>query len=109
MSGMCSNSRKDSWNVMFVGDNELRNGPVKLLDVGNNVIIPTDIVEDSGDGYYSMSSTPGMHVLNMVDDIIYIKVTGSLSKWETHMFLVNIQSPGIKKVVLHLKDTVSTM
>ncbi|KIK20253.1 hypothetical protein PISMIDRAFT_13142 [Pisolithus microcarpus 441] len=41
----------------------------------------------------------------MVDDIIYVEVTGSLSKWDTHFFSVDIQSPGIKKVVLRLKDT----
>ncbi|KAI5992514.1 hypothetical protein EDD15DRAFT_2368275 [Pisolithus albus] len=56
-----------------------------------------------------MSSVPGMHVLNVVDDVIYIEVTGSLSKWETHTFSVDIQSPGIKKVVLRLKDAVNNI
>ncbi|KAI6013110.1 hypothetical protein PISMIDRAFT_13024 [Pisolithus microcarpus 441] len=56
-----------------------------------------------------MSSAPGTCVLNVVNDVIYVEVTGSLSKWDTHTFTVNIQSPGIKKVVLHLKDTVGTI
>ncbi|KIK17011.1 hypothetical protein PISMIDRAFT_15432 [Pisolithus microcarpus 441] len=57
-----------------------------------------------------MSSTPSppstTRVLNVVDDVIYVEVTGSLSKWDTHCFSVNIPSPGVKKVVLRLKDTV---
>ncbi|KAL4072401.1 hypothetical protein V8B97DRAFT_2006773 [Scleroderma yunnanense] len=56
-----------------------------------------------------MSSTPSMCVLNIVDNIIYVKVTSSLSKWDTHFFSVNILSPGIKKVVFHLKDTVNNI
>ncbi|KIK13962.1 hypothetical protein PISMIDRAFT_17619 [Pisolithus microcarpus 441] len=52
-----------------------------------------------------MLSVPGTCVLNVVDDVIHIEVTGSLSKWDTHFFSVDIQSPGIKKVVLRLKDT----
>lgn len=56
-----------------------------------------------------MSSAPGTRVLNVVDDVIYVEVTGSLSKWDTHTFSVDIQSPGIKKVVLRLKDTVNTV
>ncbi|KAI5994430.1 hypothetical protein EDD15DRAFT_2366527 [Pisolithus albus] len=57
-----------------------------------------------------MSSIPSppstTRVLNVVDDVIYVEVTGSLSKWDTHCFSVNIPSPGVKKVVLHLKDAV---
>ncbi|KIK15658.1 hypothetical protein PISMIDRAFT_16355 [Pisolithus microcarpus 441] len=57
-----------------------------------------------------MSSTPSPPsttcILNVVDNVIYVEVTGSLSKWDTHCFSVNIPSPGVKKVVLHLKDTV---
>ncbi|KIK25336.1 hypothetical protein PISMIDRAFT_9692 [Pisolithus microcarpus 441] len=56
-----------------------------------------------------MSSVPGTCVLNVVDDIIYVEVTGSLSKWNTHTFSVNIESPGLKKVVLRLQDTVDTV
>ncbi|KIK17731.1 hypothetical protein PISMIDRAFT_14897 [Pisolithus microcarpus 441] len=56
-----------------------------------------------------MSSAPGTRVLNVVDDVIYVEVTGSLSKWDTHTFTVDIQSPGIKKVVLRLKDIVGTV
>ncbi|KAI6119526.1 hypothetical protein EDD16DRAFT_1706534 [Pisolithus croceorrhizus] len=56
-----------------------------------------------------MSSTPGTRILNVVDDVIYVKVTGSLSKWNTHTFSLDIQSPGIKKVVLRLKDAVDTV
>ncbi|KAI6007023.1 hypothetical protein EDD15DRAFT_2358099 [Pisolithus albus] len=55
-----------------------------------------------------MSSVPGTRVINVVNDVIYVEVTGSLSKWDTHTFSVDIQSPGIKKVVLRLKDTVNT-
>ncbi|KAI5984731.1 hypothetical protein EDD15DRAFT_2374985 [Pisolithus albus] len=54
-----------------------------------------------------MSSTPGTRIINVVDDVIYVEVTGSLSKWETHTFTVDVQSPGIKKVVLRLKDVVN--
>ncbi|KAI6005996.1 hypothetical protein EDD15DRAFT_698905 [Pisolithus albus] len=56
-----------------------------------------------------MSATPGTRILNVVDDVIYVEVTGSLSKWNTHTFSVDIQSPGIKKIVLRLKDTVDTV
>ncbi|KIK21385.1 hypothetical protein PISMIDRAFT_12318 [Pisolithus microcarpus 441] len=56
-----------------------------------------------------MSSTPGTRIINVVDDVIYVEVAGSLSKWETHTFTVDIQSPGIKKVVLRLKDTVNNV
>ncbi|KAI6029374.1 hypothetical protein BKA83DRAFT_4625159 [Pisolithus microcarpus] len=56
-----------------------------------------------------MSSVPGTRVLNVVDDVIYVEVTGSLSKWNTHTFSVNIESPGLKKVVLRLQDTVNTV
>ncbi|KAL4066277.1 hypothetical protein V8B97DRAFT_1874707 [Scleroderma yunnanense] len=56
-----------------------------------------------------MSSTPSMCVLNVVDDVIYVKVTSSLSKWDTHFFSVNILSPGIKKVVFCLKGTVNNI
>ncbi|KAI6096281.1 hypothetical protein EDD16DRAFT_1720036 [Pisolithus croceorrhizus] len=45
----------------------------------------------------------------MVGDIIYVEVSGSLSKWNMHTFSVDIQSPSVKKVVLHLKDTVDTV
>ncbi|KAI6004750.1 hypothetical protein EDD15DRAFT_2359532 [Pisolithus albus] len=51
-----------------------------------------------------MSSVPGTRVLNVVDDVIHVEVTGSLSKWDTHFFSVDIQSPGIKKIVFRLKD-----
>ncbi|KAI6118868.1 hypothetical protein EV401DRAFT_2179112 [Pisolithus croceorrhizus] len=56
-----------------------------------------------------MTSTSGTRILNVVGDVIYIEVTGSLSKWNTHTFSLDIQSPGIKKVVLRLKDTVDTV
>ena len=55
-----------------------------------------------------MSSAPTTHVLTAIDDVIYVKVTGSLSKWETHFFSVDIQSPGVKKIVFQLKDTTDT-
>ncbi|KIK19818.1 hypothetical protein PISMIDRAFT_13388 [Pisolithus microcarpus 441] len=58
-----------------------------------------------------MSSTPSTpstttRVLNVVNNVIYVEVAGSLSKWDTHCFSVNIPSPGVKKVVLCLKNTV---
>ncbi|KAI6094304.1 hypothetical protein EDD16DRAFT_1714096 [Pisolithus croceorrhizus] len=56
-----------------------------------------------------MSSTLGTCLLNVVDDIIYVEVTSSLSKWETHTFSVDIQLPGIKKVVLHLRDAINNI
>ncbi|KAL4080257.1 hypothetical protein V8B97DRAFT_2020916 [Scleroderma yunnanense] len=56
-----------------------------------------------------MLSTPSTHILNVADNVIYVKVTSSLSKWDTHFFSVNILSPGVKKVVLHLKDTVNNI
>ncbi|KAI5997036.1 hypothetical protein EDD15DRAFT_2364489 [Pisolithus albus] len=56
-----------------------------------------------------MSSTPGTRIINVVDDVIYVEVAGSLSKWETHTFTVDVQSPGIKKVVLCLKDVVNNV
>ncbi|KAI5980857.1 hypothetical protein EDD15DRAFT_2380796 [Pisolithus albus] len=52
-----------------------------------------------------MSSAPGTRILNVVNDVIYVKLTGSFCKWDTHFFSVDIQSLGIKKVVLRLKDT----
>ncbi|KAI5997085.1 hypothetical protein EDD15DRAFT_2364547 [Pisolithus albus] len=57
-----------------------------------------------------MSSTPvtrSTRVLDVVEDVIYVEVTGALSRWDTHCFSVNILSPGIKKVVLRLKDSVN--
>ncbi|KIK17100.1 hypothetical protein PISMIDRAFT_15371 [Pisolithus microcarpus 441] len=54
----------------------------------------------------STLGTPSTRILNVVDDIIYVELTGALSWWDTHCFSVNIPSPGIKKVVLHLKDMV---
>ena len=52
-----------------------------------------------------MSSNPTTHILSAVDDVIYVEVAGSLSKWKTHVFSVDIQSPGVKKIVFRLKDT----
>ncbi|KIK29824.1 hypothetical protein PISMIDRAFT_6584 [Pisolithus microcarpus 441] len=57
-----------------------------------------------------MSSTPGTpstRVLAVVEDVIYVELSGALSRWDTHCFSVNILSPGIKKVVLRLKDSVN--
>jgi len=48
---------------------------------------------------------PTMHILSAVDDVIYVEVTSSLSKWKTHFFSVDIQSPGIKEIIFQLKDT----
>ncbi|KAI6004607.1 hypothetical protein EDD15DRAFT_2191442 [Pisolithus albus] len=92
MSGTCGN-RKDSWNVMFVGDGEVRSDPFDSLHTSSRTV----------------EMVRGTHVINVVNNVIYIKVTGSLSKWDTHTFTVDIQSPSIKKVVLHLKDTVGTI
>ncbi|KIK15157.1 hypothetical protein PISMIDRAFT_16722 [Pisolithus microcarpus 441] len=50
--------------------------------------------------------TPSTCVLNVVDDVIYVELTGALSLWDTHCFSVHIPSSGIKKVILHLKDMV---
>ncbi|KAI5991401.1 hypothetical protein EDD15DRAFT_2197401 [Pisolithus albus] len=97
---------KDDWNVALVGDGEVRSDPFDSLLVSNDDIMPTDMVEDDGG---TMLSAPGTRVLNVVEDVIYVEVTGSLSKWDTHFFLVDIQSPGIKKVVICLKDTVDTV
>lgn len=47
-----------------------------------------------------MSSAPTTCVLTVIDNVIYIEVTGSLSKWETRFFSVDIQSPRVKKIVL---------
>ncbi|KAI5991908.1 hypothetical protein EDD15DRAFT_2368681 [Pisolithus albus] len=57
-----------------------------------------------------MSLTPvtqSTRVLDVLEDVIYVEVTGALSWWDTHCFSVNILSPGIKKVVLRLKDSVN--
>jgi len=55
-----------------------------------------------------MSSAPATHILTAIDDVIYVEVAGSLSNWKTHFFSVDIQSPGIKKIVFRLKDTTDT-
>ncbi|KAI6139939.1 hypothetical protein BKA82DRAFT_4364300 [Pisolithus tinctorius] len=54
-----------------------------------------------------MSSRPSTRVIDVVEDVIYVEVAGSFSKWDTHCFLVDISSPGIKKIVFRLKDTVN--
>ncbi|KIK23137.1 hypothetical protein PISMIDRAFT_11124 [Pisolithus microcarpus 441] len=54
----------------------------------------------------STLGTPSSCILNVVDNIIYVELTGTLSWWDTHCFSVNIPSPGIKKVMLCLKDMV---
>ncbi|KAI6158238.1 hypothetical protein BKA82DRAFT_32803 [Pisolithus tinctorius] len=54
-----------------------------------------------------MSSRPSTCVIDVVEDVIYVEVAGSFSKWDTHCFLVDISSPGIKKIVFRLKDTVN--
>ena len=46
-----------------------------------------------------MSSDQTMHILSAVDDVIYVEVAGSLSTWPTHFFSIDIQSPGVKKIV----------
>ncbi|KAI5990938.1 hypothetical protein EDD15DRAFT_2197729 [Pisolithus albus] len=92
---------KGCWKVGFVGDGFFRSkDPVDSFDVNNaDIIMSVVAVQDRG----PPSTT---RVLNVVDDVIYVEVTGSLSKWDTHCFSVNIQSPGVKKVVLRLKDAV---
>ena len=52
-----------------------------------------------------MSMPTNTRILTAVDDVIYVEVAGSLSKWSTHFFSVDIQSPGVKKIVFRLKDT----
>ncbi|KAI6098387.1 hypothetical protein EDD16DRAFT_1527214 [Pisolithus croceorrhizus] len=110
ISGTCSNG-KDGWNIVFMGDDKVRNDPSNSLDTSNDDIIPTDTVKDSryrqdelGEeavsvwlGICTMSSAPGTCILNMVNNVIYIKVTGSLSN--------QYSVPSIKKFVLCLKDT----
>ncbi|KAI6004371.1 hypothetical protein F5J12DRAFT_893460 [Pisolithus orientalis] len=54
-----------------------------------------------------MSLRPSTCIINVVEDVIYIEVAGSFSKWDTHFFLVDILSPGIKKIMFCLKDTVN--
>ena len=56
-----------------------------------------------------MSAIPTTHILSAVDDVIYIEVTGSISKWETHVFSIDIQSPRVKNFVFKLKDTTYTI
>ncbi|KAI6115437.1 hypothetical protein EV401DRAFT_1889591 [Pisolithus croceorrhizus] len=110
MSGTSGNE-KDGWNVMFMGDEQVRSDLLHSVNASTDEIIAADITEDTITGAITgtMSSTPSTWILNIVDDIIYVEVTGSLSKWETHMFSVDIWSPGIKKVILHLKDAVNTV
>ncbi|KAI6098918.1 hypothetical protein EDD16DRAFT_1790483 [Pisolithus croceorrhizus] len=57
----------------------------------------------------SILDTPSTRVLNVVDDVIYVELTGALSQWDTHCFSVDILSPGIKKIVLRLKDSVNNI
>ncbi|KAI6096097.1 hypothetical protein EDD16DRAFT_1528253 [Pisolithus croceorrhizus] len=102
MSGTSGNE-KDGWNVMFMGDEQVRSDLLHSVNASTDEIIAADITEGSRG---RLEST---WILNIVDDIIYVEVTGSLSKWETHMFSVDIWSPGIKKVILHLKDAVNTV
>ena len=52
-----------------------------------------------------MSAPTSARVLTAVNNIIYVEVAGSLSQWQTHFFSVNIQTPGVKKIVFRLKDT----
>ena len=44
-----------------------------------------------------MSSVPTTRILSAIDDVIYVEVTGSLSKWETHFFLSTFNHLGPKK------------
>lgn len=47
-SGACGNG-KDGWNEAVVGDDEVKSETFDSFDVSNDDIIPTDIVENSGD------------------------------------------------------------
>ncbi|KAI5993985.1 hypothetical protein EDD15DRAFT_2196410 [Pisolithus albus] len=94
-SGTCGDG-KVGLNAVLVGDEETTGagkGRVKRQ------VVPLG----------AMSSTPGTRIINVVDDVIYVEVAGSLSKWETHTFTVDVQSPGIKKVVLRLKNVVNNV
>ncbi|KAI6106487.1 hypothetical protein EV401DRAFT_2121552 [Pisolithus croceorrhizus] len=89
MSGTCGNG-KDTWNVVFMGNEQVRSDPLESVDANTDNIIATDIIDVEGSRYYVIDSS-------------------SLSKWNTHTFSLDIQSPSIKKVVLHLKDTLDTI
>ncbi|KAI5986398.1 hypothetical protein EDD15DRAFT_2200183 [Pisolithus albus] len=94
-SGTCGDG-KVGWNAVLVGDEETTGAGTGRV---KRQVVPLG----------AMSSTPGTRIINVVDDVIYVEVAGSLSKWETHTFTVDVQSPGIKKVVLRLKDVVNNV
>ncbi|KAI6117358.1 hypothetical protein EDD16DRAFT_1707684 [Pisolithus croceorrhizus] len=85
-----------------MGDEQVGSDPLDSVNANTDDIIAAAIVKGSRG---TTSLTPSTQILNVVDDIIHIEVTASLSKWDMHFFSVNIQSPGIKKIVLCLKDT----
>ncbi|KAI6141944.1 hypothetical protein EDD17DRAFT_1515942 [Pisolithus thermaeus] len=75
---------------MFMGNGQVRSGPLDSVNANTDDIIAIDIAKGSRARYYVINPS-------------------SLSKWNTHTFSFDIQSPGIKKVVLHLKDVVNTI
>ncbi|KIO03565.1 hypothetical protein M404DRAFT_26871 [Pisolithus tinctorius Marx 270] len=51
-----------------------------------------------------MSSESLTCILNAVQDVIYLKVDGSMSDWNTHCFTIDIATPSPKKIIFHLKN-----
>ncbi|KIO09937.1 hypothetical protein M404DRAFT_21606 [Pisolithus tinctorius Marx 270] len=51
-----------------------------------------------------MSSESLTRVLDAVQDVIYLKVDGFISDWNTHCFTIDIAMPGPKKIVFRLKN-----
>ncbi|KAI6040957.1 hypothetical protein EDC04DRAFT_2893513 [Pisolithus marmoratus] len=56
------------------------------------------------DDHFIMSGQIKAMTVNMLQDVLYLEVDGTLSSWDTHYFSVNITTPGRKQVVFHLKD-----
>ncbi|KIO01286.1 hypothetical protein M404DRAFT_28820 [Pisolithus tinctorius Marx 270] len=51
-----------------------------------------------------MTSESLTHVLDAVQDVIYLEVDGFMSDWNSHCFTIDIAMPSPKRIVFHLKN-----
>ncbi|KIN93213.1 hypothetical protein M404DRAFT_36292 [Pisolithus tinctorius Marx 270] len=51
-----------------------------------------------------MSSESLTHILDAVQDVIYLEVDGFMSDWNIHCFTIDIAMPSPKKIIFRLKN-----